>query len=385
MKETYLDNKIKSSCNGCGACSLICPVNAITMLEDGEGFLYPVIDESKCIKCNKCRHICGNYNDKKENNEKAYISINNSKEQLLKSSSGGMFYILAEYVTNKQGVVCGVTYNENLEAVHEFAESLEECQKFCGSKYIRSNLQDVYIKTKDFLDNNRYVLFTGTACQISGLQSFLGKDYEKLILCDILCHANPSPKVFKLYIQNLEKLKNKKVKTVYFRSKENGWRNQTPIIEYDDGEKIEEKSYFKAFVKELINRQSCYTCPFASKRRISDFTIGDMWGIEKIDSDINTSNGVSLLTVNSVKGNQVFNDIKNRMSFQEVDYDLACSYNHYNNVQVHRKREQFFKNLSNGKINNTNIITYMNKFNKIHLYKKVIRKLKSIIHRKEIN
>lgn len=379
MNNTYLDNKMKNTCNGCGVCALVCPKKCIKMVEDGEGFLYPEIDESKCIKCNKCRRFCANFNNKEEKNEKAYVAINNSKEQLKESSSGGMFYILAEYTIKNNGVVFGVTYNKNLKAVHEYAETLEECKKFCGSKYVRSDLQDSYIKVKQFLDEGRKVLFTGTACQISGLKKFLGKENENLILCDILCHANPSPKVFELYIKNLEKIKNKKVKYVWFRSKENGWKNQTPIIEYEDGQKEEENSYFIAFVWEMINRPSCYSCQFASKRRISDFTIGDFWGIEKVFPDIETTGGVSLLNVNSEKGSRIFDEVKEKMNYREVDYDLACSFNHYHNVSVHSNRDKFFKGISDGSINENNIIEYMKKYTKKPLYRRILGKGKRII------
>lgn len=342
MDNTYLDNKIKNICNGCGVCALVCPKKCIKMVEDTEGFLYPEVDESKCIKCNKCKKYCANFNEKKEKNEKAYIAINNSNEQLRKSSSGGVFLALAEYIINNNGVVFGVTYNNELEAVHEYAETIEECEKFCGSKYVRSNLQDSYIKVKEYLNDGRKVLFTGTACQISGLKKFIGNENENLILCDILCHANPSPKVFKLYIKNLEKVKKKKVKYIWFRSKENGWKNQTPIIEFTDGTKEEENSYFKAFVSEIINRPSCYNCQFASKRRISDFTIGDFWGIEKVNPKIKTENGVSLLNVNSEKGNRIFNELKEKITFEEANYDLACSFNHYHNVSENINRNKFF-------------------------------------------
>lgn len=379
MDNTYLDNKIKSCCNGCGLCALICPKKCVTMVEDSEGFLYPKIDESKCIKCNKCRRYCANFNEKEEKNEKAYIAINNSNEQLKESSSGGIFYILAEYIIKNNGIVFGVTYNNELEAVHEYAETMEECKKFCGSKYVRSNLQDSYIKVKEYLDEGRKVLFTGTACQISGLKKFIGKENENLILCDILCHANPSPKVFKLYIKNLEKVKEKKVKYIWFRSKENGWKNQTPIIEFIDGTKEEENSYFKAFVSEMINRPSCYNCQFASKRRISDFTIGDFWGIEKVNPNIKTENGVSLLNINSEKGNKIFEELKEKMTSEEVNYDLACSFNHYHNVTEHVNRNKFFNGISNGSIDENNIIEYMNKYSKKPLYKRVLCKGKKII------
>lgn len=379
MDNTYFDNKVKKACNGCGACALVCPKNCIKMVEDAEGFLYPEIDDSKCTKCNKCKRLCSNFNNKIEKNEKAYLTINKSEEQLKNSSSGGMFYILAEYVIEKSGVVFGVTYNEKLEAVHDYADNIEDCKKFCGSKYVRSNLNDSYQKVKKFLNEGRYVLFTGTACQINGLKMYLSKDYENLILCDILCHANPSPKVFKYYIKNLENVKNKKVKNVSFRSKENGWRNQTPIIEYADGEKEEENTYFIAFVKEMINRPSCYSCKFASKRRITDFTIGDFWGYEKIMPEIDETKGISLLNVNSSKGNSIFEEIQDKMDYYEVDYDLACSFNHYNNVEVHRNRDKFFEKLRMGEINENNIIKYMKKYTKKPLYRKVLRKIKRVI------
>lgn len=379
MNNTYLDNKIKSYCNGCGACALICPKKCIKMIEDEEGFLYPQIDDKKCINCGKCRIFCSNNKVEQEKKERAFIAINKVEQQLKHSSSGGMFFILAEYIIKKNGVVFGVAYNEKLEVVHKYAETLSDCKKFCGSKYVRSNLQNSYELVKEFLNNERYVLFTGTACQINGLKKFLGKEYEKLLLCDVLCLANPSPKVFKTYIENLKKIKNKDVKNVYFRTKENGWKNQTPIIEYEDGEKMEENSYFRAFEFGLINRPSCHTCQFTSKTRISDFTIGDFWGIEKIDTNINYNNGVSLLTVNSDKGLQIFNEIKDKIQFKEIEYELACSFNHYHNVNENKNRDKFFEKFSKGNINENNIISLMKKYTRRPIYKKIFTALKIIL------
>lgn len=133
-KNTYLDTKIKNTCNGCGVCALVCPKKCIKMIEDEEGFLYPEIDEKKCINCGKCRRYCANFNIKTEENEKAYIAINNSEQQLLESSSGGMFYILAQYTIQKGGVVFGVTYNKELIAVHEYAENINDCKKILWFK-----------------------------------------------------------------------------------------------------------------------------------------------------------------------------------------------------------------------------------------------------------
>lgn len=373
MKNTYLENKNKKDCNGCGICTIGCPTSAIKMVEDNEGFFYPQIDEEKCINCGKCKNICSNYNDSK-GNEQAYMAINKNKEDLDNSASGGMFYILAKYVIEKNGVVFGVEYGENLKVQHNYYETLEECKQFQGSKYLRSDIGNSYKEVKEFLDKDRYVLFTGTPCQCNALKTYLNKEYDKLIICDIVCHANPSQKVFDKYVLELEKLKNKKIKTVWFRSKENGWRNQTPIIEFEDGEKIEENTFFKAFVNELLGRPSCHDCQFATSKRVTDFSIADFWGIEKVLPEIkNDDTGISLLTVNSEKGKNIFEEVKNNMNIIEVDKELAFSYNHGKNVPPHKNRQMFFDNLDK-----MPVIENINKCLKVSFVRKVLRKCKRI-------
>ena len=198
MINEYLKTYNKKDCNGCTLCTIGCPTNAIKMVEDNEGFFYPEIDEEKCIKCNKCKNICSNFNDSK-GIEKVYMAINKNKEELKNSASGGMFYILARYVIEKNGVVFGVEYDENLRVRHNHYENLEEFKKFQGSKYLRSDIGNSYKEVEKFLKQDRYVLFTGTPCQCNALKTYLKKDYEKLIICDIVCHANPSQKVFDKY------------------------------------------------------------------------------------------------------------------------------------------------------------------------------------------
>lgn len=379
MNSTYFDNKDKKTCNGCGVCALVCPKNCIKMVEDAEGFLYPEIDENKCIKCNKCRRVCSNYPKDNEFSIKAYAAKNKNDEQRNKSTSGGMFKILAQYVIEKNGVVFGVKFSDDLKVIHDFADNLEDCKAFSSSKYVRSDLNNSYEKVKEFLEDGRYVLFSGTPCQIQGLRNFIGKHNDKLILCEIICHANPSPKVFKMYIKNIEKNTGKQVKTMYFRSKNPEMKNSS-YIEMKDGTKIADSLYNYAFSsKQLINRPSCYNCKFVDENRKADFTIGDFWGIESAFPAFNDGKGISLFTVNTSKAENIFNELESMLEYKGVEVKKAFEKNHHSNVKYNPNRDKFFEKLVSEEINEENIIKYMKKYTNKTLYGKVLSKVKSII------
>lgn len=257
-----------------------------------------------------------------------------------------MFYILSKYIIDQKGVVFGVEYGENLKVQHNHYESLEECKKFQGSKYVRSDIRNSYKEVEELLKQDRYVLFTGTPCQCNGLKTYLKKDYEKLILCDIICHANPSQKVFNKYKNELEGIYNKKIVDIKFRDKSNGWKSSMPTIYFEDGSIIQDKIFYLSFVGELFNRPSCHDCKFSSMNRMTDFTIGDFWGINRVLPEVQDDNtGISLLSVNSEKGDKVFEKIKFNMEFREIERELAWKYNHNSNVTQHKNRQKFFDNL----------------------------------------
>ncbi len=368
----YFDTKNEKDCNGCGACVLRCPVHAISFRENHEGFFYPVIDDKKCIQCGLCKRVCSNMNPTLNIPKKAYMVINQNKIELKRSASGGIFFLLAKYVIQNQGFVYGVTYDTYLKVKHDKASTIEECQKFQGSKYVRSDLKNTYPDIEQRLKEGKLVLFTGTPCQCQGLKKYLKKEYENLIVCDIICHANPSQKLFDLYIQSIEKRVHKKVKKIDFRSKVNGWNNSTPILFFEDGTQMEEDTFYRAFSRELIDRPSCHSCQFSTIKRGTDLTIGDFWGVEKILPDFCqfTNEGVSILLINTKKGQELFDHLTEEMYYKEITVDDAFKWNHHGNLKMHRNREKFFE-----KLEEMDIIDNINHCLQPPIYKKILKKM----------
>lgn len=328
MKEIIEQNK----CCGCHACFNICPRDAIKMKENEKGFLYPVINEEKCINCNMCRKVCPVLNKKKEigNKIKAYACYNKNLNERLNSSSGGIFILIAKEIINKQGVVFGASFDEKFEVKHKYVENEKELKQFMGSKYTQSKIGNTYKETKDFLDKDKYVLFTGTPCQIEGLKSYLGKDYDKLYTQDIICHGVPSPRAWRKYLEYQRSTNKEEIKKISFRNKDNGWEEYKIKIFFNSkiySKELGKDPYMQAFLKNICLRESCYECTFKEKNRISDITLADYWGINRINPKINDNKGISLVLVNSNKGIDLFNNIKNKILCEETDLEEAIKYN----------------------------------------------------------
>ncbi|GKX31766.1 F420H(2):quinone oxidoreductase [Vallitalea longa] len=343
----------KKDCTGCHACYNICPQNCISMQSDNEGFRYPIIDMDKCIDCGLCDRVCPVLNlEKIQNKPHAYACINKDETIRIKSSSGGIFTLVAEIVIDNGGVVFGVGFNENFEVEHRYIETKEELEKLRGSKYVQSRIGDTFKQAKTFLRQGRKVLFTGTPCQIGGLKSYLGQIYDNLICIDIVCHGVPSPDVWHKYIEYREEKVGLPTQRIAFRSKNEGWKRFSVSFLFKNNieyQKTLDKDYFmKAFLKNICLRPSCYECNFKSLNRQSDITLADFWGIWNVLPEMDDDKGTSLIFVNSDIGKSMIKQIRHKIIYKEVNIEEAVKYNSaaIKSVAYNTKRVDFFNHLN---------------------------------------
>lgn len=343
----------KNNCTGCMACYNICPKNAIEIFQDQDGFQYPKINRERCVECGLCQKVCPVIHKLKESSHQVEVYACKSKNEQtrMQSSSGGIFSLIAEYILEQNGVVFGVRMNENMEAVHDYVESKNDLDLFRGSKYLQSQMNHSYQKVKEFLEQKRKVLFTGTPCQVEGLLSYLGKEYDNLYTQDIICHGVPSPKVWKKYMEYKKKQEGEYPKRVNFRRKDIlGWSNFQMGYEYSNKEENvhhDNDPYMKLFLRNFDLRESCYHCHFKKLKRKSDITIADFWGINMVAPEFNDEKGASTILVNSKKGQEIFKNIQNKIEFFSVDMAEIIKYNSpvCKSVEYNDAREEFFKDL----------------------------------------
>ena len=370
--------KEKIDCCGCHACFNACPVNAIKMIEEEKGFKYPVVDKEKCINCGLCDKVCPIINNKKiENTPVAYACYNKDEEIRKNSSSGGIFTLIASNIIKNNGVVFGVAFDNEFNVKHIMVEKVEDLEKLRGSKYVQSDIGDTYKKAKECLEEGREVLFTGTPCQIEGLKTYLRKDYENLYTQDIICHGVPSPKVWNKYKEYREN-KDKDIPiNISFRNKDNGWQYFNLKFLYNKKEykrnKIEDL-FMKSFLQNMSLRDSCYACSFKKYNRLSDITLADFWGIDNILSELNDNKGISLVIVNSEKGQAMIKNIKDNIFVKEVNIEEALKFNPsmIKSASKNQHREDFFKDLECEKFDKV-----VNKYaTKTNIVVKILRKIK---------
>lgn len=344
-----LDIAKTSKCNGCHACFSICPVRAISMESDSEGFLRPVIDYKKCTGCCKCESVCPvlHHLTLPINDPLTFACKHKNDEIRLKSSSGGVFTALAEKIIYQGGVVFGARFDSKFAVYHDWTDDKEDLDSFRGSKYVQSRIGNVFIECRKFLEDNKIVMFTGTPCQIGGLKAFLGKEYSNLYTVDLICHGVPSPLLLERYLIYRKEQEGANIKTISFRRKDYGWRKYSLKITFNSNnnycQSLRIDPFLRMFLKNVCLRLSCYNCVFKTKNRMSDITIADFWDIKNVLPAYDDDKGVSLVLAHSNRGQQLFEKNKDLIS-QQVNGTLSLKGNRSltHSVKKPKKRSSFF-------------------------------------------
>lgn len=312
----------KSVCCGCSACSSICPHGAISMQADGLGFRYPSVDISLCVECGLCEQVCtfNSASDHMSDPLKSLAMRNKEEQSLMQSRSGAVFPELASWIIKSGGVVYGAGFDENFNVIHKRADDLISCNEFRGSKYVQSEIGDTFRSVRKDLKEGKTVLFTGTPCQCAGLKSYVPSVLmHNLYLVDIVCHGVPSPNVWRDNLKCQHSKLKAPISAVSFRDKQSyGWTAHKETYS-SDSVKITDDTFTDLYFRHIIMRESCYTCPYASKSRVSDLTLADFWGWQNVLPDFNKDDkGVSLVIISSEKGMQLIDSVTDRFESYSV-------------------------------------------------------------------
>lgn len=371
-------------CCGCTACASICPHQAISMQPDSLGFLYPVINNSQCTNCGLCEKVCAfnnNYDISQNLSEPVALGARHKDiKEVMNSRSGAVFVALSDYVLEHNGTVYGAGYNEHFQVIHKRATNKQERDELRGSKYVQSDLTDIFPQVKKDLKEGLLVLFSGTPCQTAGLASYIGKKLRSnLLLVDIVCHGVPSPYIWRDYLSFLEEKHYSRVTQVDFRNKKlYGWRAHKDTITFENNEIENEAWYSQFFHNGLFFRESCEKCHFCNLKRPSDLTLGDFWGLEKQDSQFNADDkGVSLLLINTTKGEYLFSQIKEQLNTFKTTSPIYTAANPNLRIPswVHPQKKQFV----NDYLHKGFIYIYKHDYDKVSYLHLQIRKLKKQI------
>lgn len=318
----------KADCVGCGGCAQRCPAGCIAMQADTQGFLYPKIDSAKCIDCGLCERVCPVINQGQTREPMQSFCAWHDDESIRKaSSSGGIFTALAQHIIDKGGVVFGARFDGQMDVCHDFAENMDAVAAFRGSKYVQSKIGNTYIQAEKFLKDGRWVLYSGSPCQIAGLKRFLRKEYKNLLTVDVACHSVPSPKVWQAYLASIGV---GGIRSINFRDKRCGWRSYGVVIQGAQGEASYQRAgvnaYMQGFLKDLYSRPSCFECPAKCGKSGSDFTLADFWGVWEELPNVDDSMGVSAVMCNTDHAVAILKELS-CIKLVEVKYDDIVKHN----------------------------------------------------------
>ena len=304
-----IDRISVEQCTLCGSCYNACPVEAISFKTPYLDFLYPTIDNSRCVGCDRCERSCPILAEKREPESGypiAFAAKSRDEEVRRKSSSGGVFYELASRVLADGGYVCGAVFDECFHVKHIVSNTQEDLYRMMGSKYAQSDMGMCFRQIKTLLDAGKRVLFTGCPCQVAGLRTYVGKKYLNLILVELICHGIPSDQMLQVYIGMQEKKYGAKLKEMEFRNKAKGWHNSSVRMRFENYRLYEEAevsdTYMKGFFGNIFLKSSCYQCHFRNCTAGSDIVVGDFWGAEVERTDEDDNKGLSAVLVNTEKG-----------------------------------------------------------------------------------
>ncbi len=388
----------KADCCGCTACMNICPKKAIEMEEDEEGFLYPHINKEKCVDCGLCKKTCPILNNKiTKKEQKGYILNNKDLNVRKDSTSGGFITPIAEYIIDKGGVVFGAAFDEKLNVFHKKIDKKEEIYQIRKSKYVQSDLRNSFVEAKAELENGKWVLFTGTPCQVEGLLKYLGKKYSNLITVDLACRSIPSCKFYRKYkgFVKKNKLNNEEITNINFRDKSvYGYKYSVMTCKsanHTISRGQESDPFLRAFFSDLSVRPSCYSCAFKKNYPESDFRIWDCFFAEYFEKRMGDNLGTTRLLINSSKGIRVFGELSDEYDYVEIPVSQLINDLKELRVSVSKpkNREQFFKDMNSMEVNSffnkyfsNNIKIKMKRFLKIFLAKTgLYNRIKHIVYK----
>jgi acetyltransferase-like isoleucine patch superfamily enzyme/coenzyme F420-reducing hydrogenase beta subunit len=375
------------NCTGCKMCGDLCPVHAISFIEDKGGFFYPKVDEKICIKCGLCEKTCPGINGYESKKEKpvVYAAWTKDKEQRLACTSGGVCYELSKTVIEQGGYVAGVEYAEDFKSAHyTVVHDMEGLKRITETKYFQADANGVYARVKELLDAEKQVLFIGTPCYNAALDSYLGKEYANLIQCDFVCRGNPSPRQHAKMVEYLEEMMGSRVVGTKGKDKRKGWECFGRSFQFENGkewyrDRWHSPTYFLFSAKNINERDCCYHCHYRSVPRVPDITVGDFWGVQDVKKE-EFKYGISLLMINSEKGKQLFEQTKDKIEFQEKTFTSVEKGNYalYCNPEKPPVREEFFEDLN--KMSFGDIIKkYVQKYMGNPKWKNIERKIKKAV------